>query len=149
MTKEELQFEWDRFLVESFYVRPSFPMSKIICMFKDAYGVTGEEVFALLRTPKFGRHIRNSLSRFICGFLPTIADTLWKHDASRSYDIAKSVNKLKSTTRNNAVDDHKVKQDFADRHGSSEQYRKARIEKSGVRYNYDKYLRNNQWDVVK
>ena len=149
MTKDELQFEWDRLLVESFYVRPWYPMFKIVGMFEDAYGVTGQEVFALLRAPKYGWHLNHSLSRFICGFLPTIADTLWKHNASRAYDIAKAVNKLKSTTRSKPVDDAKVLRDRDDREGSAKQYRKARMEIHAVRANYDKYLPSHQWGKVK
>ena len=152
MTQEELQLEWDRFFVTAFYERDRIFIYTLVEEFKTLHGLPGiykEPMINLLRYPKLKRHFRNSLGRFVCGYLPTIADALWKYDKSRIDDIVKAVNKLKSTARLIPVDESKSRKEGQERRNSHNKLLKASMEKKLTNEYFESYNRRNQWGVVK
>lgn len=149
MTKEELQFEWDRLLVESFYARSNYLMNSIVKTFCETYGVSDEEVYALLRTPRMGMHLKLGVSRFVCAHLPKIGEALLKYNRDRAFEVAKVVNSLKSDTRVNAVDREERKGERSELASARRAYRKARTEKLKDHDLWDSHRRSNQWGVTK
>ena len=152
MTQEELQLEWDRFFVTAFYERDKIPVYRLTEEFRvqfDLPSIYESPMIDLLRYPKLTHHFRNSLGRFVCGFLPTIADALWKYDKSRIDEIVKAVNKLKSTTRMKPADDYKSRQEGEERRKSHDNLLRANMEKKLTNEHFNSYNRSNQWGKVK
>ena len=152
VTQEELQLEWDRFFVTAFYERDKIPVYKLVDEFKELHDLPSiyeEPMIGLLRYPKLRHHFNNSLGRFVCAYLPTIADALWKYDKSRIDEIVKAVNKLKSTTRNRPADAYKSTKEGQERRNSHTQLLKARMEKKLTNEYFQGHNRGNQWGVVK
>lgn len=79
------QEEYDRLLVESFYIRPDYKMWRI-CGFFNA------DVGGLKRIPA-PDCMRLSVSVFICDYLPGIANVLWKRNKNDILKIAKAISK--------------------------------------------------------
>jgi hypothetical protein len=152
VTQEELQLEWDRFFVTAFYERDKISLYKLVDEFKELHDLPSiyeEPMIGLLRYPKLRHHFNNSLGRFVCAYLPTIADALWKYDKSRIDEIVKAVNKLKSTTRNRPADAYKSTKEGQERRNSHTQLLKARMEKKLTNEYFQGHNRGNQWGVVK
>ena len=152
MTQEELQLEWDRFFVTAFYERDKISVYKLTEEFRNLHDLPSifkDPMISLLRYPKFKHHFNNSLGRFVCGYLPTIADALWKYDKSRIDEIVKAVNKLKSTTREAPVDVHKTRLEGQERKKTRQDIRKAHLEKEGLDNLFGSHRRSNQWGTVK
>lgn len=155
MNAEKLQLAWDRWLVTCFYKYAFMPMPKVVSIFMqenkdEVFGFTVTEVGdVLLRFPQLPHHWKPNLSRFVCAYLPTIANTLWKYDVSRVEDLTKAVNKLKSTTRREPEDVAKVKEESRARKKTKRDARKALMEKILVKNVYDRHKASNQWDKVK
>jgi hypothetical protein len=152
MTQEELQLEWDRFFVTAFYERDKIPVYRLTEEFRSLHelpSIYEEPMIGLLRYPKLTHHFRNSLGRFVCGFLPTIADALWKYDKSRIDEIVKAVNKLKSTTRMKPADSYKSTKEGQERRKSHDNLLRASMEKKLTNEHFESYNRRSQWGVVK
>jgi hypothetical protein len=152
MTQEELQLEWDRFFVTAFYERDKISVYKLVNEFRELHNfpsIFEEPVISLLRYPKFKHHFNNSLGRFVCAYLPTIAEALWKYDKSRVDEIVKAVNKLKSTTRDAPVDVQKTRLEGRERKKTRQDIQKAHLEKEGLNNLFGSHRRSNQWGVVK
>ncbi len=152
MTQEEIQLEWDRFFVTAFYERDKISLYKLVDEFKELHDLPSiyeEPMIGLLRYPKLTHHFNNSLGRFVCAYLPTIADALWKYDKSRIDEIVKAVNKLKSTTRNRPADAYKSTKEGQERRNSHTKLLKARMEKKLTNEYFQGHNRGNQWGVVK
>jgi hypothetical protein len=152
LTQEELQLEWDRFFVTAFYERDKISVYKLVNEFRELHNfpsIFEEPVISLLRYPKFKHHFNNSLGRFVCAYLPTIAEALWKYDKSRVDEIVKAVNKLKSTTRDAPVDVQKTRLEGRERKKTRQDIQKAHLEKEGLDNLFGSHRRSNQWGVVK
>lgn len=152
MTQEELQLEWDRWLVTCFYERNKGSVTRLANEFRtrfDLPSIYKSPMIDLLRYPKMDHHFKNSLGRFVCAYLPTIAEALWKYDKSRIDEIVKAVNKLKSTTRVQPVDRHKTEAEGRERAKVRRDSNRAMLEKDGANEVYRVYRRKNQWGVVK
>ena len=152
MTQEELQLEWDRFFVTAFYERDKISVYKLVNEFRELHdfpSIFEEPMISLLRYPKFKHHFNNSLGRFVCAYLPTIAEALWKYDKSRVDEIVKAVNKLKSTTRDAPVDVQKTRLEGRERKKTRQDIQKAHLEKEGLNNLFGSHRRSNQWGVVK
>jgi hypothetical protein len=152
LTQEELQLEWDRFFVTAFYERDKISVYKLVNEFRELHNfpsIFEEPVISLLRYPKFKHHFNNSLGRFVCAYLPTIAEALWKYDKSRVDEIVKAVNKLKSTTRDAPVDVQKTRLEGRERKKTRQDIQKAHLEKEGLDNLFGSHRRSNQWGTVK
>ena len=152
MTKEELQLEWDRFFVTAFYERDKISVYKLVNEFRELHNfpsIFEDPMISLLRYPKFKHHFNNSLGRFVCAYLPTIAEALWKYDKSRIDEIVKAVNKLKSTTRDAPVDVQKTRLEGRERKKTRQDIQKAHLEKEGLDNLFGSHRRSNQWGTVK
>ena len=152
MTQEELQLEWDRFFVTAFYERDKISVYKLVNEFRELHNfpsIFEEPVISLLRYPKFKHHFNNSLGRFVCAYLPTIAEALWKYDKSRVNEIVKAVNKLKSTTRDAPIDVQKTRLEGRERKKTRQDIQKAHLEKEGLDNLFGSHRRSNQWGTVK
>jgi hypothetical protein len=152
MTQEELQLEWDRFFVTAFYERDKISVYKLVNEFRELHdfpSIFEEPMISLLRYPKFKHHFNNSLGRFVCAYLPTIAEALWKYDKSRVDEIVKAVNKLKSTTRDAPVDVQKTRLEGRERKKTRQDIQKAHLEKEGLDNLFGSHRRSNQWGTVK
>ena len=152
MTQEELQLEWDRWLVTCFYEQDKGSVIRLANEFRarfDLPGIYEPPMIDLLRYPKMNHHFKNSLGRFVCAYLPTIGEALWKYDKSRIEEIVKAVNKLKSTTRQHPIDRHKTEAEGRARKQAREASNRAKLEREGTNEVYGAYRRRNQWGVTK
>lgn len=92
------QQEWDRLLIESFYVRPDFYMYRIIGAtvgLED--GAVHESVKGLMRTPGSYQY-GITVAAFVCNYLPKLAEILWRRSKKDIDLIAKVVSKSKLDT---------------------------------------------------
>ena len=152
LTQEELQLEWDRFLVTCFYEQDKGSVIRLANEFRarfDLPSIYESPMIDLLRYPKMKHHFNNSLGRFVCAYLPTIGEALWKYDKSRIEEIVKAVNKLKSTTRTRPADYDKTRAEGSERRKTMANDKKSAMEKKLSREFFDKSNRGNQWRVTK
>jgi hypothetical protein len=149
---EDLQKAWDRWLVESFYKRPHMNTGTVCGIFKGEHAndLSWDELNAgLKRFPQTPGHCRVTVTRFICAYLPKIADVLWKHSEKDIDRLAAAVSKLKSTCRAMEADYLKASADRNEIRKSSDQMKLAAIKKDGVAAQFQAGNRGNQWNVVK
>jgi hypothetical protein len=149
---DDLQKAWDYWLVESFYKRPYMNTGTMCGIFKGEYAgdMSWSELNSTLkRFPVHHGHISVTVTRFICAYLPKIADVLWKHSDKDIDRLAAAVNKLKSTCRSIEADSEKANSDRQQRKTSIKQMKLADIKKNGVRSQYTSHNRSSQWNVVK
>jgi hypothetical protein len=85
------QEEYDLLLVESFYIRPDYPMWRIC-------GHHNSDVVGLRRKPD-DNCLGMSVCVFICSYLPGIANVLWKRNKKDAQKIARAVSKSPIDTR--------------------------------------------------
>ena len=97
------QSEWDEFLVLSFYKRPDIPLFML---------VTQDDVAGLLRAPLSIHHMQTTAMRFVCGYLPKLADILWRKSVDDTQGIVEMLSRSKYNTR---LVDNKAKAESADK----------------------------------
>jgi len=107
------QREWDEFLLMSFYRRPFLSMNHAA----DLKGVAG-----LLRAPKKPHHEFVSVSRFICGYLPKLADILWQ---KKEKDIPAILDMLEKSKYDTRLVDPKEVSDSREKTASKRKFRSS------------------------
>lgn len=82
------QEEWDKLLIESFYLRPDVSLYRLIGVDYEQIGIHG-----LKRFPKDRYQYYTTVYRFICERLPKLADVLWKRSKKDIDIIAKVISR--------------------------------------------------------
>lgn len=108
-----LQREWDRLLIEKFYNSDTLKMYVVAHIFKRNFGITDEQFSQLKRIPKLPGQTNVYTSRFICAYLPKIADILWKHKANEVETLADAMSKIKYDVSKIEVDYDKITREKA------------------------------------
>ena len=146
----ELQKEWDRFLVSSFY---EYPYAKIVmtaAMFrKEQQDLSLEDFNHLKRVPKNMHHFHVTVQRYVCAFLPKIAATLWKYNIDYLDKLAEAITKLNSDCREKPVDEFTREQEVLELRRSTYDSKTATLKRASLRKRKEMHGRNNQWHVTK
>ena len=108
-----LQREWDRLLIEKFYNSDTLKMYVVAHIFKRNFGITDEQFSQLKRIPRLPGQTNVYTSRFICAYLPKIADILWKHKANEVETLADAMSKIKYDVSKIEVDYDKITREKA------------------------------------
>lgn len=145
----DLQKAWDRFLIQSFYEYPYDSIQHVAQVFISKNGLAYEQFNALKRIPRNFHHQRVTAVRFVCAFLPKIAETLWKHNISQLEALAAAVSKLSSDAREIAVDEDKRKAEGNELRRSKDQAKRAYEKKQAFSDRFEKHRRSAQWGVTK
>ena len=145
----DLQKEWDKFLVKSFYKFPDTNSNYALQIFMAQNNSCYEEMKKLKRVPKSHHHQRVTTSRFVCAFLPKIAKVLWEHNIDQLDKLAAAVSKLNSDARETAVDEEKRMLDRNEITRSKQEIKRFNQKNDAMSNLYSKYRRSNQWGVTK
>lgn len=145
----DLQKEWDKFLVQSFYRFPHANANNALHTFMAQNNSCYEEVNKLKRVPKSYHHQRVTVSRFVCAFLPKIAKVLWEHNIEQLDKLAAAVSKLNSDAREVAVDEGNRVQDRNEIVRSKYEMKRFKQKSDAIENLYSKHRKNDQWGVVK
>lgn len=78
-----LQNEWDNWLIDGWQKYNSINMQKSKNYFCYKYNINDDRFVKLKRIPKFTRHYRCCLTRYIAAYLPKINTMLWNGTASK------------------------------------------------------------------
>ncbi len=113
MTEVNLQREWDRLLIEKFYNSDTLKMYVVAHIFKRNFGITDEQFGQLKRIPRLPGQTNVYTSRFICAYLPKIADILWKHKANEVETLADAMSKINYDVSKIEVDYDKITREKA------------------------------------
>ncbi len=113
MTEVNLQREWDRLLIEKFYRHDTLKMYVVSYIFKKNFNLTDEQFNQLKRVPKLPGQKNVYTSRFICAYLPKIADILWKHKAEETETLANAMCKIKYDAEKIEFDRAKINRERA------------------------------------
>ena len=108
-----LQREWDRLLIEKFYRHDILKMYAVSYIFQKTFNLTDEQFNQLKRVPRLPGHKNVYASRFICAYLPKIADILWKHKAEETETLADAMSKIKYDVKKLEFDHDKITRDRA------------------------------------
>lgn len=151
MDKDDLQMAWDQFLVKAWYEMPELRVNTAMGIFKGRLpdDVSWDDINQLLRVPTHAGHSRATFRRFVCAYLPKIADALWKHSAADIDRLAVAVNKLKSGVRRSESDSEKALADRAEIVKNVRDSKLVAIKKRGMSNQFAARNRGNQWNVVK
>lgn len=80
------QSEYDRLLVESFYLRPDYKMRRLC---------GGDDISGLIRVPVHVWHFNMSVSVFVCNYIPKLSESLFKRTINDVDLIVKVLQKSK------------------------------------------------------
>lgn len=134
------QEEYDLLLIESFYLRPDYPMWRI-CGYSNCY------VLGLKRKPTTDC-LGITVCAFVCNYLPGIANVLWKRNKNDIPRIAKAVSKSPINTRKKNVNNFANKREMKERKAEIKKYQKI-MELTGVISRANDRCGGNEWHTVK
>lgn len=132
------QDEWDHLLVESFFVRPDYPVWRL-------YPHLGERAeITLKRVPTTPWMWGMSVCAFVCAHLPKLAEVLWRKGAKDNVEkIARAVSKSGLTTQEASIMHTKQLSDAYMRRNSKRRYHTSQVrladqlEAARISYGFD------------
>lgn len=151
MTKEELQLRWDEILIQARFFYMDMSLNTINVQFKNTYGVYPDEA-GLLRCShptENGYYNDMSVLRFICGYLPKIADYCWKHTSKDWFKVLEVVNHSTHDTRKNMVDIIHKHRDRLDIRATQKAAARSTEQAHEFHDKCESYKLSNQWAVCK
>ena len=149
MTEVNLQREWDRLLIEKFYNSDTLKMYAVAYIFKRNLGITDEQFNQLKRIPRLPGQTNVYTSRFICAYLPKIADILWKHKASEVETLADAMSKIKYDVSKIEVDYDKITREKANIAYSRKKARQSALSQLASDKINKGLNRNRTWNITK
>lgn len=144
-----LQREWDRLLIEKFYNSDTLKMYVVAHIFKRNFGITDEQFNQLRRIPRLPGQANVYTSRFICAYLPKIADILWKHKASEVETLADSMSKIKYDVSKIEVDYDKITREKANITYSKKKAKQFILSDIATDRVNKRSNRNRTWNITK
>ena len=132
------QDEWDHLLIESFFLRPDYPVWRLYTYLVERSSIT------LKRTPTSAWMWGMSVCSFVCAHLPKLAEVLWRKGAKDNVEkIARVVSKSSMDTLENSVLRTKQMQDVIMRRDSMRRYHTSQVrltdklEEARISYGHD------------
>lgn len=144
-----LQKEWDRTLIKRFYAADTFKMFVVVIIFKKEFNVTDEEFNGLKRIPRLYQHRNVAPRRFVCAFLPKVADILWKHKAEESSTLAEAMWKINYDVLEKEADLNKIERDRSEVGWSRKLDKQAKLSRTFSRAWHKGLNKNQTWSKVK
>lgn len=144
-----LQEDWDTCLLNGFYKYPDCNSYHLQQQFLVAHELTEEDAKSIKRMPKGYAQGKITVLRFICAYLPKIADILWKHNGNEIEHLAKAMSKSNYDTREEMADLEKWNKEVGEiRRGKRENVvNKMKVKE--IDKLYDAYRRSSTWGVTK
>lgn len=144
-----LQREWDRCLIQKFYNASTLKMYIVSAIFKKDFGITDEQFYKLKRIPTHPGHRNVYARRFICAYLPKIADILWRHKIEELDTLATAMSKINYDAIKFEIDYDKASKD---RHSVAYSKKKNRQAELSLKHSKEWHKginHNNLWGVTK
>ncbi len=149
MTEVNLQREWDRLLIEKFYRHDTLKMYVVSYIFKKTFNLTDEQFNQLKRVPKLPGQKNVYTSRFICAYLPKIADILWKHKAEETETLANAMCKIKYDVEKLEIDYDKITREKANISYSKKKAKQFILSDIATDRINKQSNRNRTWNITK
>ena len=144
-----LQREWDRLLIEKFYRHDTLKMYVVSYIFKKTFNLTDEQFNQLKRVPKLPGQKNVYTSRFICAYLPKIADILWKHKAEETETLANAMCKIKYDVEKLEIDYDKITREKANITYSKKKAQQFILSDIATDRVNKRSNRNRTWNITK
>ena len=144
-----LQREWDRLLIEKFYRHDTLKMYVVSYIFKKTFNLTDEQFNQLKRVPKLPGQKNVYTSRFICAYLPKIADILWKHKAEETETLANAMCKIKYDVEKLEIDYDKITREKANITYSKKKAKQFILSDIATDRVNKRSNRNRTWNITK
>jgi len=144
-----LQREWDRLLIEKFYNSDTLKMYVVAHIFKRNFGITDEQFDKLRRIPRLPGQKNVYTSRFICAYLPKIADILWKHKASEVETLANFMCHIKYDVSKIEIDYDKITREKANITYSKKKAKQFILSDIATDRVNKRSNRNRTWNITK
>jgi len=144
-----LQREWDRLLIEKFYRHDTLKMYVVSYIFKKTFNLTDEQFNQLKRVPKLPGQKNVYTSRFICAYLPKIADILWKHKAEETETLANAMCKIKYDVEKLEIDYDKITREKANISYSKKKAKQFILSDIATDRINKQSNRNRTWNITK
>jgi hypothetical protein len=144
-----LQREWDRLLIEKFYRHDTLKMYVVSYIFKKTFNLTDEQFNQLKRVPKLPGQKNVYTSRFICAYLPKIADILWKHKAEETETLANAMCKIKYDVEKLEIDYDKITREKANISYSKKKAKQFILSDIATDRINKRSNRNRTWNITK
>ena len=144
-----LQREWDRLLIEKFYNADTLKMYAVAHIFKRNFSITDEQFSQLKRIPRLPGQTNVYTSRFICAYLPKIADILWKHKANEVETLADAMSKIKYDVAKLEVDYDKITREKANIAYSRKKAKQFILSDIATDRINKRSNRNRTWNITK
>ena len=144
-----LQREWDRLLIEKFYNSDTLKMYVVAYIFKRNFGITDEQFDELRRIPRLVGQKNVYTSRFICAYLPKIADILWRHKAEETETLADAMSKIKYDVEKLEFDYEKITREKANITYSKKKAKQFILSDIATDKINKRSNRNRTWNITK
>jgi hypothetical protein len=142
---EFLQEEWDKFMIQAWKTKPNWTMAYMRYKFIEENKIDKLNFSELKRTPKFLRHYRCRITRYIAAYLPTLSTCLWNGNKTDE-ELLQICSK--SRLLNIPVDNTQVIRESTELIRAKGRYEKAILERDGFDTNKEKTNRSN-WGAAK
>jgi len=148
INKAFMQYYWDKILTEARFdeKKMDHKIASLCVQFHKVFKIYPEEAGLLRLKPPFHNSI--SILRFICGYLPGIANYFWETTDTLEQKI-KFVNASKETTLLKPVDNAQLKSDKYNINSSKRVLKRCDSKRASVKALYEGYNLSNQWGKQK
>lgn len=144
-----LQEDWDTCLLNGFYKYPDSNSYFLYNQFLIARGLTAEDAKSIKRMPRGYAQGQITVLRFICAYLPRIAEILWKHKAEEIEQLAKVMSKSSYDTREEMVDIDKWNSEVGEIKKSKRENYVNKLKMQEVTKIFDAHRPSANWGVTK
>lgn len=144
-----LQREWDRLLIQKFYEADTAKMYIVSSAFKKNLGVSNEQFDELKRIPRAFGHKQVYARRFVCAYLPKIADILWKHKLEELETLATAMSKINYDAMKSEVDYDKISKERGSIGYSKKKEKQSSMSNLKSKEWHKAINHNNLWKVTK
>ena len=144
-----LQEDWDTCLLNGFYHYRECNIEYLLNEFSVIRGLTMEQKYTLKRIPRTKWQHKSTVLRFICAYLPKIADILWKHKPEEIAQLAKVMAKSSYDTNIEMSDHNQYHKDRAQFMRDQKKFKEALVKKGEMNKLFKSQNRNQTWNVTK
>lgn len=151
MTKEQIQVQkdWDTCLLNGFYKYPDCNSYFLRQQFLVTQGLTDEDAKHIKRFPNGQAQTRVTILRFICAYLPKIAEILWKHKPEEIETLANVMSKSNYDCQEKMSDITQWKEDVSQIVKGQRQFEVAKNKKKEIKKLYESHRANSTWSITK
>lgn len=142
---EFLQDLWDQHIIDCWKTKSHWNMGRVIRVFMLENKIKEKDFYQLKRIPRFDRHYKCTITRYISAYLPLLNTHLWNNNKTED-ELIKICSRM--NIMNYPSDQNKVQKESHDLSRSKNQYRRAIAERDSYDIFKEKANRSN-WGAVK